>query len=143
MSVEKGRQQLPIEPVELDPAVENALGTPVRSRGSIYQRLVRAKEMTEAQRRKAQRDKERNRVMLDIPPDLDDVLEMLSQEEKVSKSQFASYLLLLGLSAFEKSNNFNWVKTPTRSMRFEFNVNLPEIPDVYLSRLNRFRKNRG
>lgn len=143
MTVQKDRQPIPIDPIEeMDPAVETALGKPP-GRGSIYERMRRAKEMTPAQRRKAQRDKERNRVMLDLPPDLDDLLEMLSQEERVSKSQFASYLLLLGLSAFEKNNNFNWLKTPTRSMRFEFNVNLPAIPDVYITRLNEFRKNKG
>ncbi len=141
MSVQKDRQPFPINSSELDPAVTSVMGAP-KSKETIYDQMARVKRMTPAQRKKAQKDKLRHRVMFDLSEDLDDVLEMLSHEEVVSKSQLASFLIIKGLHEIEKSGMKNdWEKVPIRSLRFDYKINLPEIPSQIEHRLKEFMKN--
>ena len=142
MSVQKDRQPFPINSTELDPAVTSVMGAP-KSKETIYDQMARTKRMTPAQRKKAQKDKLRHRVMLDLPEDLDDVLEMLSNEEVISKSQLASFLIIKGLYEIEKSGtNNNWDKVPIRSLRFDYKLNLPALPAQIERRVKEFMKNK-
>jgi len=142
MSVQKDRQPFPINSTELDPAVTSVMGAP-KSKETIYDQMARAKRLTPAQRKKAQKDKLRHRVMFDLPENLDDVLEMLSHEEVASKSQLASFLIIKGLQEIEKLGMKNgWEKVPIRSLRFDYKLNLPKIPDQFERRLKEFMKNK-
>lgn len=141
MSVQKDRQPFPINSNELDPAVTTVMGAP-KSKETIYDQMARAKRLTPAQRKKAQKDKMRHRVMFDLPEGLDDVLEMLSYEEVVSKSQLASFLIIKGLQEIEKAGmKINWEKVPIRSLRFDYKINLPALPSQIEHRLKEFMKN--
>lgn len=137
MSVNKNRP-FPVDYTDLDPAVTTAMGDPV------FDRIKRARNRTPTQRRKAEKDSQRNRVMFDLPVDLDAVIGMLAEAEKTSQSQMASYVLILGLEQLASTGcNFGWVKQPTRSMRFEYSINLPPIPNSFLERLKVFKKFNG
>lgn len=128
MSVEKGRQPLPIDS-PADPAVETALGTPVK-RGSIYDRLARARDMTPAQRRKAEKDRARTKETYDLPQWLIDAIEKVAQKYGVPKSNVVAHLLAAGLrDLLEKKINLSWVRKISRSPRFEGLLEEPEEID--------------
>jgi len=127
MSVEKGRQQLPIESMDVDPAVENALGRPARQMNNIYQRLARIKGMTEAQRRKAEKDRERSKATYDLPDWLIQAVEQIAASHGVPKSNVAAHLLAAGLrDLLDGRINLNWMRKISRSPRYE---GLLENPD--------------
>jgi len=146
MSVKKSeRQPLPIDPadVEVDPAVTAALGRPRVN--DLYERIARARRMTPAQRKKAEKDRKRNRVILDIPELIEELLEVLSEGEHVSKSQMAAYLIVLGAQVLEEQlkqgqNNLSWIKRPLQSLRFEYGLNLPELPDGMMKKILESRR---
>ncbi|WP_322806168.1 hypothetical protein [Thermanaerothrix sp.] len=127
MSVEKGRQQLPIESMDVDPAVENALGRPAKQMNNIYQRLARIKGMTEAQRRKAEKDRERSKATYDLPDWLIQAVEQIAASHGVPKSNVAAHLLAAGLrDLLDGRINLNWMRKISRSPRYE---GLLESPD--------------
>jgi hypothetical protein len=128
MSVEKGRQQLPIESMDIDPAVESVLGKPVRN--NIYQRLARIKEMTEAQRRKAEKDRERSKATYDLPDWLIQAVEQIAVSHGVPKSNVAAHLLAAGLrDLLDGRINLNWMRKISRSPRYEGLLENPEEID--------------
>jgi len=97
MSVDKGkkpnRQNLPIEPI--DPAVENALGDI-----DFYDKLKRARKMTEAEKKKRKRDKLRVRDTYDLPEWIISSVTMIAQSYNVPPSHIAAHLLAAGIRAF-------------------------------------------
>lgn len=126
MSVEKGRQPIPIDS-DVDPAVTTALGTPERG---IYDRLARAKKMTPAQRRKAERDRMRSKETYDLPKWLTEAVERIAQAYGVPKSNVAAHLLAAGLrDILEGKINLRWVRKISRSPRFEGLLESPEEID--------------
>lgn len=128
MSVEKGRQPLPID-APVDPAVETALGTPAK-RGNIYDRLARAKEMTPAQRRKAEKDRARTKETYDLPEWLIEAVEQVARKYSVPKSNVVAHLLTAGLrDLLEGRINLRWVRKISRSPRFEGLLESPEEID--------------
>lgn len=130
MSVDKERQQLPIESTDVDPAVESALGRPVRQSSNIYQRLARIKEMTEAQRRKAEKDRERSKATYDLPDWLIRAVEQIAASHGVPKSNVAAHLLAAGLrDLLDGRINLNWMRKISRSPRYEGILESPEEVD--------------
>lgn len=134
MAIKKGKIQ------ELDAAVDSALTpdpSPMNGRGErdpIFgglERVRRARNLTPGQRRKAARDAERNRVMIDLPEELEAALDRIASQLSVPRSQVASYLMLLGLWAAEL-DEMQAAREPSRSMRYEFNMGtFPKIPDKW------------
>lgn len=95
----------------VDPEIESA----------ILQGRTRAagRHLSPAQRRKAEKDRARNRLNLDMPEDLSTDLEALAAQLGVSVSSLAVYLLdqvidTVDLAALEAAREH------TRSMRFEY-----------------------
>ncbi|MGB9592340.1 MAG: hypothetical protein ACPL1K_07470 [Candidatus Kryptoniota bacterium] len=129
------RQSVPIEPI--DPAVESALGEP-----DFYSKLKRARKMTPSQKKKAERERKRNRVILDLPKNVEDILSMLSDEEVVSKSQIATYLIILGLQNLEEKGEgaLSWVKHTSAGLRYVYDLTLPEIPKKFEYKLKQYRE---
>lgn len=127
MSVRRERQAIPIEPIEeIDPAVESALGKPP-VRGSIYERLRRAKEMTPAQRRKAERDRNRSKETFDLPEWLVEAVAQIAETHGVPKSNVAAHLLAAGLKELLNGQiNLDWMKKASRSPRYEGLLEAPE-----------------
>ncbi len=136
MSVEKNRQPIPIDPHPMDPAVESALGVPAK-RGSIYERIARVKEMTPAQRRKAEKDRARTKETYDLPGWLIEAVERIAQKYGVPKSNVAAHLLAAGLrDVLEGKINLRWVRKISRSPRYEGLLESPE--EIAESEINRF-----
>lgn len=109
-----------------DPAVQAIMG-------GVYGKIKRvnnAKGQTRGERRKAEKDEARNRTMIDLSVELDAVLDWLSQANGTSRSQVASYLMIEGLKAMEGQllQSTDLPSTPSRSARFEWNLELPALP---------------
>ncbi len=138
MTVKKDneRQAIPIDPI--DPAVENALGSP----SGFYSQLARIKKMTPTQRKKAERDRQRNRITIDLSKDIEDILDMFSESESVPKSQLTVFLILLGLQSLEEkgSGSISWAKQPSRGLRYLYELPLPDLPPKLAVKLEDFRR---
>ncbi len=112
-----------------DPAVDAAV-TPA----GMYSNVAKVRNLTPAQRRKRERDAQRNRVMVDLPTDLEKVVDVLAGQKQTSKSMIISLLILLGLYYIEQTGfEIEEIRYTTRSMRFEFMLNLPDIPGQFLN----------
>lgn len=136
MAIKKGKR------LELDGAVEAAVSPspyplPSREREKgdpvfgALERVKRARNMTPGQRRKAEKDLKRNRVMLDLPVELEEVLDQLADRLSVPKSQAAAWLMLRGLE-HAKIEEMVDAREPSRSMRYEFNlVEFPALAEKW------------
>lgn len=132
MAIKKNEKRL-----ELDGAVEAVMTPhpnplPESGRGSrndpvfgALERVKRARNMTPGQRRKAEKDLKRNRVMLDLPVELEEVLDQLADRLSVPKSQAAAWLMLRGLE-HAQIEEMVYDREPSRSMRYMYN--LAEFP---------------
>lgn len=131
MSVRKDeRQPLPIDPADLDvdPAVTAALGKP-RS-NDIYERIARARRMTPAQRRKAQKDRERTKETYDLPAWLIEAITKIAEAHGVPKSNIAAHLLASGLrQLLDGQINLRWMWKASRSPLFEGLLEAPQAID--------------
>jgi|YNPMSStandDraft_1061717.scaffolds.fasta_scaffold17534_4 hypothetical protein len=131
MSVRKDeRQPLPIDPADLDvdPAVTAALGRP-RS-NDIYDRIVRARRMTPAQRRKAEKDRKRSKETYDLPAWLIGAIAEIAAAYGVPKSNVAAHLLALGLrQLLDGQVNLRWMWKASRSPLFEGLLEAPQEID--------------
>ncbi len=131
VNVDKYELEKPVE----DPAVEAALGKP-RSQ-SFYARLARVKEMTPAQRRKAQKDRQRTKETYDLPKWLIETIEEIAHFHGVPKSNVAAHLIAAGLrSLLDGEINLNWIRKASRSPRYEGILEPPEAVD--LAKLERY-----
>jgi len=133
MSVKKD-----VQPLSIDAAVQSAFGRPPEGGNDpIYGRMGRvrrARNMTKAQQKKLEKDAQRVRAMFDVPQELLDVLEKIASDLSVPKSQVAGMLMLIGLEQVAEAESegwFNWEKEVSRSMRFEYNLVLPELPEPF------------
>ncbi len=83
---------------------------------------------------KQRRERQRVRVMYDLPPEVKQAIERVAVEQKTSASQAAALLLtwaLLqyvgrGMAAREIDDAFYEGHEPSRTPRFEWNVEIPE-----------------
>lgn len=110
-----------------DPAVRTVMSDPVYGK---LKRVNNAQGMTRSERRKAEKDEARNRTMIDLSVELDAILDWISQANGTSRSQVASYLMIEGLRAMKEQllRSTDLPSTPSRSARFEWNLELPELP---------------
>ena len=111
----------------LDPAIKSVLGE-----DPLYGRMAKERNMTASQRKRAKADRERNRVMIDLPEDLQEVVDRIAEAEGLPRSQVVSWLLAIGLQHFDQGEMID-ARVPSRSMRWEFTLDIPEIefPEGY------------
>ncbi len=111
----------------IDPAVTSALG-----RDPLYGRMAKERSMTSAQRKKLRSDRQRNRIMVDMPVELQEIMDRIAETESLPRSQVMCWLLTVGLKQFNRIEMID-AKVPSRSMRWEFTISLPEsdLPDSY------------
>lgn len=95
--------------VTVDPAVAALLAD------GEHRQATRA--MSKDQRRQA----ERNRITLDISKDTQAMLVDLATQLSVPISQLAEYLILKGMEV-TSTDELSDMRTPSRSMRYEFNL---------------------
>lgn len=121
----------PITTPVSDPAVE-AVRIPEEIMGhEIENQMARQRSRTPGQRRKAKKDQARTRMLIDLPEELLDLIDQLVEQEGVSKSRFVSFMTILGMEKLIKDGiDLDEFKLPAKSPRFEFALQLPEIPDI-------------
>jgi hypothetical protein len=119
----------------IDPAVRSALGS-----DGIYGRLARERKMTASQRKKAAADRQRNRIMIDLPEEMQAVLDRMAEAEGLPRSQVMCWLVALGLQHFERGALID-ARVASRSMRWEFTLDVPAVglPSCYDGRLEQKR----
>lgn len=97
-------------------------------------RVRRARNQTPGQRKKADKDAKRNRVMVDLPEELEEALDRIAERLSVPRSQVATWLMLRGLE-HARIEELVDAREPSRSMRFEFNlVMFPLVVDILKNR---------
>jgi hypothetical protein len=113
-------------PLPIDPAIESTL-----ENNPVYGKLKRAKNMTAYQNRKVVYDANRTKATYDMPSTLKEAIDSLAQKNGVSISKIASLLLIHGLNGVVNGDlDINKYKTSCWSPRYEFNLDLPQIPDI-------------
>lgn len=104
----------------IDPAVSAVMDD------AVYGGMERARmrrSMTPGKRRKADRDARRVRATYDLPEQLIERLEKVAAQESLPVSQVAAFYLLSGL----EGRPLEMIKRPSRSPRFDWVLELPEI----------------
>ena len=105
----------------LDPAVEGSL--------TSYEQRDKLARMPKAKRNKAKRDAQRNRVMLDLPPQVQDALRKEADGEGVSMSSLAAFLLTEGLKRLRNDEiNLEPHKREINSLRFKHGLAIEDLP---------------
>lgn len=83
------------------------------------------------QRVKAKRDRKRNRVTYDLPPALEDAVEDIARQEKVSKSGTAALLLAYAVHTVRHNSlTFYGLRTPSRSPLHEHVISEDDVVAV-------------
>jgi hypothetical protein len=116
------RMDVPINPDD-DPAVEAALGP---RRDDVYDKIARARKMTDAQRRKAARDAARSKATFDLPEDMLAMLEKMAKHVyKCPPSHLVALLIGEGMKAIADGRlNVYEHRIPSRVPRYEFFLDL-------------------
>ena len=101
MGLKKDLKRRPLE----DAAVAAAMGGNGSSGDPLYGKMaaqdLRARRMTPAQRKQAQRDQKRNKKTYDLPEVITSQVEMLAEQHGVPPSHLVALLLKHGLQAVE------------------------------------------
>ena len=101
MAIKKDLKRRPLE----DAAVSAAMGGNGSTGDPLYGRMaaqdLRARRMTPAQRKQAQRDQKRNKKTYDLPEVITSQVEMLAEQHGVPPSHLVALLLKVGLRAVE------------------------------------------
>jgi hypothetical protein len=97
----------------LDPAVADILGQ--------FDQRDRLAAQSPAQRRRARKDKARNRIVVDMPAQLEADLGRAARREGLSVSALVTFLARHSLEQYQRGDiDLGPYKRPSRSMRFEF-----------------------
>lgn len=94
--------------------------------GRVQARRERAIYQTAGERRRAEKDRKRNRAMFDLPPALEATIDELAEWLGTPKSQVAVYLMLAGLERVSRED-LRAARRPSRSMRYEYVLELPDL----------------
>lgn len=92
-----------------------------------------------ASKKEKERQKRRNRVGLDIDPQVDAQMEELSTELGISRSQLYQYFALEGMENLDDPEKVKEVmrrRKPQRSLKFPFKLEMGD-------KLNKLKKKRG
>ena len=131
MAIKKDLKRRPLE----DAAVSAAMGGNGSS-DPLYGRMaaqdLRARRMTPAQRKQAQRDQKRNKKTYDLPEVITSQVEMLAEQHGVPPSHLVGLLLKQGLQAVEDGGldiQAYRVKSPVPRYEWFLNVEVDDGSD--------------
>lgn len=93
----------------------------------MRRRRERAFYQTPGERSKAKKDSQRNRKHIDMSETLEGLIDSLAAELDTSNSSVAVYLMIAG-ARHVTMTELNAAKRVTRSMRYEYRLEPPEIP---------------
>ena len=122
------------------PPARNPLGSPIDTGDSAvnnilasnqtnYAEFEKRRGLTPGERKKIKKDKERTRGIYDLTPELKNLVQVLSTAIGTSNSQTVEYLCRFALNQMKE---FNPDTTPTRSMNFERDLVMLDIPKQFL-----------
>ena len=125
------RRDAPVQRLAVDEAVATALGDDDPVYGRLASKRQRARNMTPGQRKRAQRDAQRVKYTYDLPEEIGQAVERYARESGIPQSQMAAVLLLHGLlaQARKQIDLRQFGKRPSRSPRYDWVVEIPEIAD--------------
>lgn len=121
MAIDKNKS-LPMRDLPMDAAVEAAMtGDPDDPiYGKLLDRRRKARNMTEYQRRKMERDAARVKLTIEISPELKHRLDTIRESAEVPPTDLVSLLLHLGMQGIENGQiNLD---------DYKYNSNLPRYP---------------
>jgi len=122
MAIQKGARRS----ISIDPAVDTAF-----SNDKFYRKLVREHSMTPYQRRKAERDRTRTTINIDIPAELIQEIKALAAQKDVTQSQLAALLIVFGLTGIDEGRHkIEKYRVLSRSPLRDYKIDLPQIPHV-------------
>lgn len=113
MAVDKGKRRAIVD----DPAVGAALSPS----DGLYGKIARARGMTAAQRKKAERDRKRSKVTYDLPEELISEVTRLAKELDCPAAHVAAALILEGMKA---EPDLKRLRVPANSPRFVWYLDL-------------------
>src|SRR3990167_6759677 len=129
MAIKKDLKRRPLE----DAAVAAAMGGNGSSGDPLYGKMaaqdLRARRMTPAQRKQAQRDQKRNKKTYDLPEGITSQVELLAEQHGVPPSHLVALLLKQGLRAVEDGQvDIQEYKVKSPVPRYEWFLNV-EVDD--------------
>ncbi len=104
----------------------------------LYPEMEKGKNLTKAQIKKRKLDKQRNKKTYDLSDELILILEMYAEEIGTTKSQVLEYLADSALANI--TEEFEPNKRQSKSMRFDYMLNAPEIPKRLIERAKKKKK---
>jgi hypothetical protein len=107
--------------------LDAAVGAAIGDEDDLRTRRAKSQGMTRGERKKAEADRKRNRAMFDLPEALERVLDEVAKEVGCPRSQVAAYLMVRGLEQVTL-RELKTARGITRSMRYEWVLQLPDIP---------------
>ncbi len=120
-------QRRPIQglSVPTDPAVEVHLGRPPIGDdpllGTFAKQRASARNQTDGQRKKAERDRKRNKLTVDLPKRQKDWIEQHATRHGVPPAHLVALLLKHAILSFERGEiDIEKAKTITRNLRYEW-----------------------
>ena len=132
MAIKKDLKRRTLE----DEALEGAMGVNGSSGGPLYGKMaaqdLRARRMTPAQRKQAQRDQKRNKKTYDLPEVITSQEETLAEQHGVPPSHLVALLLKVGLQAVEDGQvdvKAYRVKSPVPRYEWFLNVEVDDGSD--------------
>lgn len=114
--------------VQRQTAIDPSVSALIDSMEKLH--AMRSRPLVDRKRQHQEREKaaKRNRVMLDLPPELEARLVALAQKFECPISQAAAYLLAVGISELDAGRvDLRANRTPSKSPKFTWNLDLAEI----------------
>ena len=102
----------------LDPAVADLLGG--------LERKQAQRGMTKAERRESERQRRRNRLMVDLPPDIEAQIGALAAAHGVPVSGLVVLAIARFLRDVGDGLSLTPYKQPTKSPRFDWRIEIPD-----------------
>jgi hypothetical protein len=116
---------------------DSAVNSILESNQTNYAEVEKRRGLTPGERKKIKKDKERTRGIYDLTPELKNLVQVLSTAVGTSNSQTVEYLCRFALNRMEE---FNPDTTPTRSMNFDRDLVMLDIPKHFLREEEKSKK---
>lgn len=114
---------------EIDPAVASILGD--------AERKQRIRRLPRSEQERARKQAKRPRVMLDIPPAVQDGMARIAQREGLSVSAVATLLLADAIRRYDSGKiDFGNTKRMSRSPRYEWTLKDGVVEDILAGKIN-------
>ena len=134
MAVTKGRNPLLENISATDRMVDLHTGADSNAASSAVAEIARQRNMTRKQRKEAERQRNRTRLVIDVDPNIKKIVEHLANmKPTVPVSDLCEFILIMGLRTMdEEKTDLAWARRATRSMRFDATLANPPIPNSFL-----------